>query len=174
MAILAAQAVCGDLGTYIVMQSLTRISRVQGAPTSFTVDCYHQHDIHFLTPKPSLRPKICISYLQMAPPVGFEMWSRLRLAIKMSVCKPESAPLGRIKSGTIEIVLKMTITVCIPAWFTDGHFYCACDKKFVRSLSSQLIPPVLSNMPPPFRQARVIIIGTGDPSHIPHTSTKCC
>lgn len=34
-------------------------------------------------------------------------------------------------------------------------------------MSSQLTLPVLSNIPPPFGPARVVIIGTGDPSHIP-------
>ncbi|PYH63692.1 uncharacterized protein BO88DRAFT_352646, partial [Aspergillus vadensis CBS 113365] len=51
---------------------------------------------------------------------------------------------------------------------TVRHFKCSCFKKFVRSLSSQLHnTPVLSNIPPSFGPARVIIIGTGDLSHIP-------
>jgi hypothetical protein len=55
------------------------------------------------------------------------------------------------------------------------HFYCTCDQNFVRSLSRGLTPSFLSNIPPPFGPARVVIIGSGDPSRIlPYSKDTSC
>jgi hypothetical protein len=97
-----SRSVCGDLGTYIVMQSLTRISRVQGAPTSFTVDCYHQHDI------------ACAARIAILPYMSNSLRRRQVVMDMMVQNRPEEKPRFR----TANVIIRNPALVC---WLSPNH-----------------------------------------------------